>query len=48
MRTEIVDFIKSVIEKFQRLKMMTMVVVYEKNQCFGIGVCTHNLFRNFK
>ena len=34
MNSENVNFFKSVIQKIQRLKIMTMVVVYEKNPKF--------------
>ena len=45
---ENVDSFSSVIQKFQRLKLMTMVVLFEKIQSFCMRVITYDLFLIFK
>ena len=45
---EMLIFFGSVIQKFQRLKIRTMVVVFEKNPEFSMRVITYDLFHNFK
>ena len=43
MNSENVNFFKSVIQKLQRLKIVTVVVVYEKNPKFCMRIEPSNL-----